>query len=52
MTTTETKKCAMQGCLCEAAPGKKYCSNYCEAAKNSIKLQCDCGHEACSSQKL
>jgi len=48
----EPKKCAMEGCLCIAEPGKKYCSNYCEAAKGTIKLQCDCGHDACAAQKL
>jgi len=51
-TAAEPKKCAMEGCLCMAEPGKKYCSNYCEAAKGTIKLQCDCGHDACAAQKL
>ncbi len=48
----DAKKCAMDGCLCTAPAGQKYCSTYCEAAKGSIKLQCDCGHPACASQKL
>jgi len=50
--TAESKKCAMQGCLCMAQPGKKYCSNYCEGAKGTIKLECDCGHPECASQKM
>ena len=48
----DTHKCAMDGCLCMVPAGQKFCSNYCEAAKNTIKLQCDCGHSACESQKL
>ena len=43
----DTHKCAMNGCLCMVPAGQKFCSNYCEAAKNTIKLQCDCGHPAC-----
>ncbi len=50
--SADAKKCAMNGCLCMAPAGQKYCSTYCEAAKGSIKLQCDCGHPACAGQKL
>ncbi len=50
--TVESEKCAMAGCFCFVAPGEKFCSSYCEAAKGQIKLQCDCGHPACASQKL
>jgi hypothetical protein len=48
----ETKKCAMKACLCMAPAGEKYCSAYCEQAKNETVLECDCGHLACDSQKL
>lgn len=48
----EAKKCAMEGCLCMAPPGQKYCCAYCEAARKAIKLSCDCGHPECASQKL
>ena len=50
--SADTKKCAMAGCLCTVPAGQKFCSTYCEAAKNTIKLQCDCGHPACAGQKL
>ena len=49
---TESKKCAGEICNCMAPAGEKYCSPYCEAAKGTTKLQCDCGHPACASQKL
>jgi hypothetical protein len=49
---TDTKKCAMDGCLCNVPEGQKFCSAYCKAAKSEIKLECDCGHPACASQKL
>jgi hypothetical protein len=48
----EAKKCAMDSCLCTVPPGEKYCSSYCETAKGTTKLQCDCGHPACAHQKL
>ena len=48
----ETKKCAMQGCLCTPPADQKYCSPYCETAHSETTLQCDCGHPACASQKL
>jgi hypothetical protein len=50
--STESKKCEMAGCLCMAPAGQKYCSSYCETAKDAVKLECDCGHPACDSQKL
>ncbi len=50
--SNEAKKCGMKGCLCTVPAGQKYCSNYCEAAHNSITLQCHCGHSDCASQKL
>ena len=45
--TTETKKCAHETCSCMAAPGSKYCSNFCEDSKGFMTLTCDCGHAAC-----
>jgi hypothetical protein len=50
--SADSKKCAMEGCLCMAPAGQKFCCPYCEAARKEIKLQCDCGHPACESQKL
>jgi hypothetical protein len=48
----DAKKCAMEGCLCTVPAGQKYCSAYCEAARKTIKLECDCGHTDCEGQKL
>jgi hypothetical protein len=50
--TTGPKKCAHETCQCLARDGQKYCSTFCEDAKNVTSLQCDCGHPGCSSQKL
>lgn len=48
----ETKKCAMDKCLCHATKDSKYCSPYCEQASGQTVLQCDCGHPACQTQKI
>jgi hypothetical protein len=50
--SADAKKCAMEGCLCMAPAGEKFCSPYCAAAKDETKLECDCGHPACDAQKL
>jgi hypothetical protein len=50
--SADSNKCAMDGCLCKVSPGQKFCSAYCQAAKSETKLECDCGHPACESQKL
>lgn len=50
--STEIKKCAMSGCRCTVPSNQKYCSAYCETAKAETKLECDCGHPACATQKL
>jgi hypothetical protein len=47
----DAKKCAMDGCLCTVTEGK-YCSAYCEGAKDMTTLMCECGHPACTSPKL
>jgi hypothetical protein len=36
--------------MCDVAPGKKYCSDYCEqnaASKSASPDGCGCGHAAC-----
>jgi hypothetical protein len=50
--STDVKKCAMKNCLCTPPPGQKFCSPYCETAKDEVTLECDCGHPACAKQKL
>jgi hypothetical protein len=40
-------QCAHPNCSCSAASGSKYCSPYCESAKNRDEISCDCGHRGC-----
>jgi hypothetical protein len=43
-------KCMHSGCKCEVAPGKRYCSEYCEQQRGSgppSQAGCGCGHAAC-----
>jgi hypothetical protein len=47
----DTNRCAMDGCMCTVQSGQKYCSAYCQTAKSTSKLQCDCGHPACEGHK-
>jgi hypothetical protein len=49
---SDGKKCAHEGCSCMAAPGSKFCSNYCKDAKSLTTLQCDCRHAECAGHKL
>jgi hypothetical protein len=50
--TDTVKKCAMEGCTCIPAGGKKYCSEVCEDSKNITTLECPCQHAACTGNKL
>ena len=40
-------KCAHPICNCVAAKDSKYCSTYCETAKDTTDIACDCGHPGC-----
>lgn len=43
-------KCGHPGCQCDVAPGKRYCSDFCEknaANAASSSSGCGCGHSAC-----
>jgi len=40
-------KCAHPSCQCKARPGSKYCGQYCEDAKGTMELSCNCGHPGC-----
>jgi hypothetical protein len=44
----QPKKCAHPGCGCQAAPGSKYCSEYCQKAPET-ELRCGCHHAACAA---
>jgi hypothetical protein len=45
----ETKtKCAHIPCVCEVAPGEKYCSEICKnAGSEDVEIACQCDHKAC-----
>lgn len=43
----DTKKCAHPACNCMAREGDSYCSPYCEAAKDTTEISCNCGHTGC-----
>ncbi len=45
--TSEQKKCAHGSCDCQAAPGSKYCSAYCQGAGDTVEIGCGCGHPQC-----
>ena len=50
MGSASYSKCAHPGCMCDVAPGKKYCSEYCEqnaGSKPASQGGCGCGHSAC-----
>ena len=49
---SDSKKCAHESCSCIPADGKKFCSTYCENAKDVTELGCDCGHPGCSGEKI
>ena len=42
-------KCAHPCCQCEVMGEAKYCSAYCEKAKDEAGIACACGHAGCAS---
>ena len=46
----EAKKCSHETCNCLAAPGSKYCSDFCEDSEGLTTLTCDCGHPGCKGR--
>ena len=49
MATKE--KCAHPACECLVHNDEfgKYCSAWCQAAKDTLELRCECGHPECAS---
>jgi len=43
-------KCAHPNCTCKTAADSKFCSPYCESAKSSTAISCECGHAGCGGQ--
>ncbi len=44
------KKCAHENCSCQAAADSKYCSPYCESAKETAEIGCNCEHSQCAGR--
>ncbi|HEY0545639.1 MAG TPA: hypothetical protein VGC91_09705 [Pyrinomonadaceae bacterium] len=44
----EDNTCKHPSCSCPTPEGKDYCSAYCENAKDTAEIGCDCGHPGCS----
>jgi hypothetical protein len=50
MESHKQEKCAHKGCSCMAGANSKYCSPYCEAAKNTTEIACGCEHSQCAGK--
>ena len=46
----ETKKCAHPPCSCTVSDGSKYCSPYCESARDRTEINCGCEHQGCKGR--
>jgi len=44
----EKKKCAHPACSCMVGHDSKYCSTYCEDAKGTMEISCNCEHPGCA----
>jgi hypothetical protein len=43
-------KCAHPECSCPPAKDSKYCSPYCEGAKDTPEIACGCEHSSCAGK--
>jgi hypothetical protein len=50
MDHKKTDKCAHPNCSCQQASDSKYCSPYCEAAKDTAEIACGCEHSNCTGK--
>jgi len=48
----KSTKCAHPSCTCPRTKDSKYCSPYCEAAKDTLELACNCGHAGCGTEAV
>jgi hypothetical protein len=46
----QKKKCAHPSCSCSVPADRKYCSQYCEDAKDTLELSCNCEHPGCAME--
>jgi len=49
---SDAKKCPHPPCSCTLEKGQSYCSAYCEGAKGTTALICECGHTGCKGAAL
>jgi hypothetical protein len=49
MESRKPEKCAHKICYCLAGANSKYCSPYCEAAKDTTEIACGCEHSQCNA---
>jgi hypothetical protein len=50
MEKSKPEKCAHEGCSCQAGADSKYCSAYCESARDKTEIACGCEHSQCSGK--
>jgi hypothetical protein len=50
MDSGKREKCAHAICSCMAASDSKYCSPYCESAKDKTEIACGCEHPHCAGK--
>ncbi len=50
MENRKREKCAHAGCSCLAGNDSKYCSPYCESAKDKTEIACGCEHPGCAGK--
>ena len=50
MENRKREKWAHKGCICMAGANSKYCSPYCEAAKDTTEIACGCEHSQCAGK--
>jgi hypothetical protein len=50
MENRKSEKCAHPNCSCIAEADSKYCSGYCEAAKDKSEISCGCEHTQCAGK--
>ena len=46
------EKCAHPSCVCPRTKDSKYCSTYCQDAKDTMELSCNCGHAGCGTDAM
>jgi len=46
----EKKQCKHVPCTCPVADGEKYCGAVCQAAGETVDIECDCGHPQCAAK--